>query len=110
MAKKNKNNPDKGARQSSPALLEKAIGFLQLHDHVDKIYVNKHGEYHLQPTEGFEEYDAEVLLSAAVSFDSDDIDSDDTVDPVLTDDDFAANPELKEQGLKVGDTIQIPAK
>jgi len=31
-------------------------------------------------------------------------------DHVLTDQDFINNPELTEQGLKVGDTIQIPVE
>jgi hypothetical protein len=111
MAKGTKNASKKSTPQLNAVPLEKAIGFLQLHDYVEKIYINKHGEYHLQAVDGFEEYDASTLLSmGGLSGGDGDENDDDLVDYVLTEDDFAANPDFEKQGLKVGDTIQIPAK
>lgn len=103
MAKKNRNKLQ--APKQFFKTLENVIGFLEQRPYVEKIYINSKGEYHLQPVEGFEEYSAEELLNDYSQIGAD---SSETYDHVVTEDDLTNNPELIEQGIKVGDTIQVP--
>ncbi|MFX1704595.1 hypothetical protein PV783_11610 [Chitinophaga sp. CC14] len=105
MAKEKKNS----AKNETPKVqeaknFEKAIAFLLTHEYVEKIYINKAGEYHLQEVPGFVEYSAADVIGETDSA------GDETEDYVLTEEDFINNPDFEKQGLKVGDTIQIPVK